>query len=403
MTGIVSTALIVGGLAGYLFATSHRSLRGKPALTPANSFDEIGLVWVRVTIGQGGRPVVDAPDNAWRDIWGYSTEEIGVKHFWTMVHPQDRRTLRAAILASMTSQATWCHHWRITTPDGLTKTLWGVGRHKLGVSGEHTWCGLLLDASSASKTLENANPDTGPYMTADAKLEDLATGLSHDFGNLLETVAGNIDLIDPASVTSEFRPLLVDAHQATKRMKDLNRRLGLIGCNRQGDPREMLVGPILTSLSEELRRTFPANVVTHIDHGAEPYCIVADPNLFEVAVRNLAQNARDAMPLGGRLRIEVARSVCRGNVKDRFGTPIPEGDYIAVTVSDTGRGMSSDILRRAFHPYVTTRYRGEGSGLGLAMVEAIVSGAGGAISITSAPARGTSVVLYFPELRDATS
>ena len=189
-------------------------------------------------------------------------------------------------------------------------------------------------------------------------------------------ILGNLDLVDRDGVAQEFQPLIDDVREASTRMADLTEMLGLIGRNAERNLQVVALNHVLPELKQELNRNLPATIAIECRGAEELYNIEADPDLIVAALSRLAFNARDAMPAGGRLRIETCNREIGSMQRDVRGQEIRPGWYVAVSVIDTGRGMMPKVIERAFDPYFTTRYRGKGSGLGLAVVEGMSRGRG---------------------------
>jgi len=217
----------------------------------------------------------------------------------------------------------------------------------------------------------------------------LTGGIAHDFNNLLQAIAGSLELTlrhpdDEPRVTRWTR----NALKAVESGKSLTGRLLAFSRIQQLALMPTPAVSLIEGMSELLRRTIGPMIQLEIDADEPAATVIADRTQLELAILNLAINARDAMPDGGILRIStVARS---GIVHHE----LPEGDYIEIIVSDTGMGMAPDVLNRALEPFFTTKGTGKGTGLGLSMVFGVVTQSGGAIMIDSAPGVGTSVHLY---------
>jgi two-component system cell cycle sensor histidine kinase/response regulator CckA len=220
----------------------------------------------------------------------------------------------------------------------------------------------------------------------------LAGGIAHDFNNLLTVIIAcsgiaydNLEPEDPN------RELLADIQQAGDRAAALTRQLLAFSRRQVLQPQAVDVNTLLAELRKLLTRLIGENIELTFDPRARVSALV-DPAQFEQAVINLAVNARDAMPNGGRLHIETHES----NVEDTHGAHIPNGRYVIVTLTDSGHGMDEGTLSRVFEPFFTTKPLGKGTGLGLAMVYGFVRQSGGHIAVDTALDRGTTFTLYLP-------
>nr|WP_295829086.1 ATP-binding protein [uncultured Azospirillum sp.] len=221
----------------------------------------------------------------------------------------------------------------------------------------------------------------------------LTGGIAHDFNNLLQALAGCLQLVGRRAKEPSIQPLLETGQQAIDRGAKLVQQLMAFARRQTLRPEPMDVRDRLLGMADLLTRAIRADITleTELEPGLWP--VEVDPTQFELAILNLAVNARDAMPDGGRLRI-TARNRPAG------GAGI-EGDLVQVTVSDTGTGMEPEVRARVFEPFFTTKEVGKGSGLGLAQVYGFTRQSSGRVEIDSAPGRGTSVLLYLPRTAKA--
>ena len=222
----------------------------------------------------------------------------------------------------------------------------------------------------------------------------LTGGVAHDFNNLLTVVSGNLQLLETElSGQQGLQEIIDSALRAVERGSYLTRRLLTFARRQPLQPRPVVPQPLMEELGSMLRRTLGESIMVQIDCPAEISDLYADPNELDTALVNLALNARDAMPRGGRLGINV-RDINLDDVDNQW--KLASGRYVAITVSDTGTGMSPDALAHAFEPFFTTKESGQGSGLGLSMVYGFATQSGGAITIDSRLGYGTRMELVLP-------
>jgi PAS domain S-box-containing protein len=226
----------------------------------------------------------------------------------------------------------------------------------------------------------------------------LAGGVAHDFNNLLTAVLGNIELVVNQETDERKLRLLNSALRAGERGADLTRQL-LAFSRRQRLKMEALdLNERIQGMLDLLRRSLGPAVRIETALATGLWQGHTDATQLELAVLNLAINARDAMPQGGELRIET-RNLAAGD--RRRPLDLRSGDYVVVSVSDSGAGMSDEVRMKAFEPFFTTKEVGKGSGLGLAQVYAFAEQSGGRAQIASRPGRGTRVELYLPRAGEA--
>ncbi|HOW61957.1 MAG TPA: PAS-domain containing protein [Candidatus Contendobacter sp.] len=224
----------------------------------------------------------------------------------------------------------------------------------------------------------------------------LTGGVAHDFNNLLTIILGNLAMLEEG--LRDNPELFKSAHtamNAARRGADLTRRLLAFSRQQALQPRLLAPGQQLQEIAELLARTLGANI--ELETAADPavWNIRVDPGQLTNAVLNLAINARDAMPGGGCLRIEAGNVTLDAAHAARY-PDVVAGDYVRLTVADTGTGMTPEVIERAFEPFFTTKELGAGTGLGLSMVYGFVKQSGGHVRIRSQVGAGTTVELYLP-------
>jgi PAS domain S-box-containing protein len=225
----------------------------------------------------------------------------------------------------------------------------------------------------------------------------LAGGVAHDFNNNLTVILAGLEVlverVEP--VLPDLTPTLAQINQAAERSADLTRRLLAFGRRQALQPKVLDANQLVLNLGSLLRPTFGETVELEVVRCAGLWKIEADPGQLESALLNLALNARDAMPRGGKLTIELANAFL-DEQDASLKADVTPGQYVMVAVRDTGVGMSADVRGRAFEPFFTTKPPGQGTGLGLSMVYGFVKQSGGHVTIQSEPGQGTTVRLYLP-------
>ena len=249
----------------------------------------------------------------------------------------------------------------------------------------------MADRKQAEKALHQAQK-----MEA---VGQLTGGVAHDFNNLLTVVMGNLNILAQHVEDDEFASDLIRAAtRAVERGANLNRKLLAFSRRQRLTPVPVSLKELVEGMADMLRRTLGETVRIDIRHSGDLPPAIADPSQLEVALLNLAVNARDAMPDGGVLTIETAAAELDENYAS-LEVDVTPGNYVMLATSDTGAGMSPEVLARAFEPFFTTKETGKGSGLGLAMVYGFVKQSGGHVKIYSEPGFGTTIKLFLPELR----
>ena len=223
----------------------------------------------------------------------------------------------------------------------------------------------------------------------------LAGGVAHDFNNLLTAILGSLELLRKWAPFADSRQirLLDTATQAVDRGSRLTAQLLAFSRKQPLLAVSVDVAHAIQGVAGLLASTLGAKITLEKRIDPDLWPAMLDPNQFEAAVLNLALNARDAMPGGGRL-IVAADNVT--TTPASLWSELPPGDYVRVTVSDSGGGMAADVANRAFEPFYSTKPHGEGSGLGLSQVHGMVRQSGGSVSIRSRPGEGTQVIMVLP-------
>ncbi len=280
--------------------------------------------------------------------------------------------------------------------------------------------GRLLDVSINSAPLQNEKGErTGVlYVINDLtqqvqterqlqqaqKMEaigQLTGGIAHDFNNLLGVAIGNLDLAEERvrddGATSE---LIEAALAACLRGAELTRQLLAFSRRQSLRPEPIAPAAALQAMTQLLSRILGEQITLRLHAGEGLWRIIADPTQLETAVLNLAVNARDAMPKGGTLSIEIANAHLDSEYAGRQVEVAP-GDYVEIAVSDTGTGMPPEVIARAFDPFFTTKDAGRGTGLGLSMVYGFIKQSGGHIKIYSEPGHGSTIKLWLPRAAQA--
>lgn len=248
---------------------------------------------------------------------------------------------------------------------------------------------------------------TQEQLAAAQKLEavgQLSGGVAHDFNNLLMIIMGNLETLQrdgPGQGLSDRLQRNTDnAMRAAQRAAALTSRLLAFSRRQPLDPRPISVNKFLTGAVDFLQRSLGERVSVEAVGSAGVWTIEADVNQLESALVNLGINARDAMPEGGKLTIE-AENVFADEAYARANPEISAGQYVVISVTDTGHGMDAETLARAFEPFYTTKQAGQGTGLGLSQVYGFVKQSGGNVKIYSEVGQGTSVKMYFPRFLGA--
>jgi PAS domain S-box-containing protein len=246
---------------------------------------------------------------------------------------------------------------------------------------------LLFEARDITE-LKSAQEQLRQSQKMEA-LGQLTGGIAHDFNNLLTVVVGGLDLIARQEKDPRLKRYAENALTAAERGARLTAQLLAFSRVQRIEVRSVQIAPLIDKLRPLLGNVLGPEIEKRFALGEDDLSVMADPTQLELAVLNLAINARDAMPAGGRLTIATSELAVSGDPE------LEDGDYVELCVSDTGSGMPAEVASRAFEPFFTTKEVGKGTGLGLSMVYGVARQSGGTARIESAPGEGTTIRLYF--------
>jgi PAS domain S-box-containing protein len=312
------------------------------------------------------------------------------------IHPEDREIAIAAETLFQETHESFHAEYRMFARDG--RLLWfrdeGVMLHAAAGDRRLLMQGVLYDITEHKRLEEQ--------LRHSQKLEavgQLAGGVAHDFNNLLmviqahnERLRGRLAASDPAHEDAQ------GIDRAVTRATALTQQLLAFSRRQVLQLKALDLNTVLNDVAKMLDRVIPANIELNILTSASPNCIKADRGQMEQVILNLAVNARDAMPQGGRLTIQIRNMELRETLAGSHAR-IPRGEYVVLSVSDDGIGMRSDIQMHMFEPFFTTKDPGKGTGLGLSIVYGVVKQTGGWITARSELGQGTTFDIYFPKMQ----
>ena len=329
-----------------------------------------------------------AVNPAWKTLLGYDEGDLIGMPAGGLVHPDDHEGAMARFTTLARGETIGDFDCRMRAKDGtylwVNWTAMPEGDAIYGIGRDVTQRKALEDQLRQSQKMEAVGQLTG--------------GLAHDFNNMLTGILGGIDMVRRR--IAEGRMADVDrfldaATQSGQRAAALTHRLLAFSRRQTLDNRALDVGALAVSMEDLLCRTLGEQVSLRIDIAPDLWPAVADDNQLESAILNLGINARDAMPDGGELTI-AARNVHLTDLELADSDHAEAGDYVAISVTDTGTGMPAEVLQKVFDPFYTTKPLGQGTGLGLSMIYGFIQQSRGHVVIDSIEGRGTTIQLFLP-------
>jgi PAS domain S-box-containing protein len=347
-----------------------------------------------------------------------SDSRVTLQDFYDGLHPEDLEATAKAFAAARdpAQRALYDVEYRtVGRQDGLVRWVAAKGR---GIFDDQGRCvrvtGTTLEIT-ARREAQNALRDLNATLEARVKeavrereeaqealrqsqkmeaMGQLTGGVAHDFNNLLTPILGTLDMLQSKGIGSEReKRLIAGATQSAERARTLVQRLLAFARRQPLQPVPVDIPALVEAMGDLVTSTIGPHIKVILDVPTELPPAKADANQLEMAILNLAVNARDAMPDGGTLRITASHEA----ILSTHQSDLPTGPYIRLSIADTGVGMSEETLARAIEPFYSTKGIGKGTGLGLSMVHGLAFQLGGALTIHSRPGSGTNVELWLPE------
>jgi len=336
-------------------------------------------------------------DAGFAALYGFQPDQFGrgatMAEVLSRTHPEDLPRLQAAIARAAQTRGDDEIEYRLLLEDGTVR--WIMSRNH-----------MVFDAAGKPEKVIGVGID----VTRQRELEDrlrqaqkmeavgqLTGGLAHDFNNLLTAISGAMEMMQMRLKQGRIADLpryIATAQTASGRAAALTHRLLAFSRRQPLDPKPVDVNRLVADIEDLVRGTVGPGVVVEVIREAVLWPTLVDPNQLENALLNLCINARDAMPEGGHLTIRTANiSLDARGAHDRDLTP---GEYLSLSVTDTGSGMTPEVIARAFDPFFTTKPMGQGTGLGLSMIYGFARQSGGQVRIESVVGEGTTMCLYLP-------
>ena len=317
--------------------------------------------------------------------------------YYATIHPDDRERMSRLYDDVKAGLEHYTAEFRILRPDGTVRWMREIGEVEHDAGGRRISVAGTIQDITGQRAIEE-------QLQQAQKMEavgQLTGGIAHDFNNLLAIILGNLELLRAAlSQDLEARERIDTAIRATLRGSDLTHRLLAFARQQPLAPKATQIDDLIRSMRDLLLRPLGPTIDVEFAMGEDLWPTQIDQAQLETSLLNLVINARDAMPDGGKLTVATANIAVGLEEANQIEGLVP-GDYVVISVSDTGGGMTDEVRTRAFDPFFTTKGVGKGTGLGLSMVYGFVKQSGGHIELHSAVGLGTTVKIWLPRAKGA--
>jgi two-component system cell cycle sensor histidine kinase/response regulator CckA len=352
---------------------------------------------VTAVIDEGGRIRYASP--AARRLLGTAAGEPVGSRFLAFVHPKDRdRVTRLVQDAGDGPALEGADEVRVARAHGGWVWMQSIARRLLdGPAAGHFL--VQLRDSTPRREAEQRLRETEDQLRRAQKMEavgQLAGGIAHDFNNLLTTIGGYAGMAAERARDHQLASDISEIMRATERARGLVDKLLAFGSRSRVSLRPVDLNQSIRDVIAAVRRSLGPGILLEAELPDDVWPVRSDPARFEQALLNLVLNASEAMPGGGLVSIRTDNVLLGPEAAARLDEPLPAGEYVRVTVQDTGAGMDAAVLGRIFEPFFTTKQVGKGTGLGLSMVFGVMRSLSGGIEVETEPGKGTRFCLYIP-------
>ncbi|MDD5543354.1 MAG: PAS domain S-box protein [Acidobacteriia bacterium] len=355
-----------------------------------------------ITTGHGTR------SGGFQILFGYSPEEFGedFESWKSCIHPEEREGVIRGIQETLArGDRSWSAEYRFCRKDGTYAYVFDRGYVMVNEQNKPVrMVGAMMDVSTLKETQEALRKSQEQFLQAQ-KMEavgQLAGGIAHDFNNLLTAINGYSELLlGRMRENDPLRREIQEIKNAGDRAATLTHQLLAFSRRQVLQPKVLDLNSVVSGVDKMIRRLIGENIELTSSLAPDLGCVKADPGQISQVIVNLVVNARDAMPSGGRLFIDTDNTVVDASFKSG-NEEIKPGQYVLLTVHDSGEGMDEETLQRAFEPFFTTKEPGKGTGLGLSTVYGIIKQSGGFVTLESQKNRGTLFRIYLPRIEETT-
>jgi PAS domain S-box-containing protein len=309
------------------------------------------------------------------------------------IHEEDRQRVADALQAHIDGRVRLRGEFRMQMKNGDYRWFSASGE----MTRDHAGNPLYLSGSITDISEQRSVEEQLQQSQKMEAIGNLTGGIAHDFNNILAVVIGNLDLLNmEIAEDTEARSLIDTAISAGLKGSELTKSLLAFSRRQPLQPKLVSINQLLSTGAKMLSRAIGETIKVQLTLAEGLWPVLIDPSQFESALLNMMVNARDAMPGGGHIIIETRNTMLDADYAAQNPDVVP-GDYAVLEVSDTGSGMTPEVLRRVFEPFFTTKEKGKGTGLGMAMVFGFVKQSEGHIKIYSEVGHGTTIRIYLPK------
>jgi len=359
-------------------------------LITENAADMIAVVDAR------GNRLYNSP--SYQKVLGYTAEELRSSSPFEQIHPDDRAEVEEAAKEALLAGLGRRIEYRMRHKDGSWRYLESTASAVLNTEGNVQHLVIVNRDITARRQLQEQFHQA-QKMEAVGRLSG---GIAHDFNNLLGVITGYSEIMqEQLEPNHPLRTCVDEVLGAARRAAELTRQLLVFSRQQVLEPRVLNLNVVVSDMEKMLRRLIGEDIELTTTLDPELGRVKADVSQIEQTIMNLAVNARDAMPQGGKMTIETNNKEIDPAFARSHAFPVRQGPYVLLSVTDTGVGMDSVTQARIFEPFFTTKEKGKGTGLGLSTVYGVVKQSGGYIDVVSEPGHGTTFRVYLPRVEEA--
>lgn len=353
----------------------------------------------RYILRPDGSDAVEYMSSGCAEIWETPAEEIerDAAKLWDYVIDSDRAGMKASIERSARTLDLWSHRWTIVTESGKRKSLQGYGVPNRQSDGTYIWNSVIIEVTTEVRAVERVLEQEAALAELHKQevIGQIAAGVAHDFNNLLFVIMSNAEMLATHLSDESLICSAAEIMDASKRGSEMTSSLLAFARRSELRPETIDANATISGIQTLISRTLPENIELKFSFADQLQPTIADRGLLERAILNLAINARDAMPGGGKLTIETCDVDLDADFIAERIEDVEPGPYVMIAVTDSGIGIAKSDIDRVFEPFFSTKGP-DGTGLGLSMVFGFAKQSHGLVRIYSERDHGTSIKIFLP-------